>query len=477
MDWDWIIALSIATAALVLALRKSTWIVDFTVFVFVFNRGLRRLVDFYINHEFSPLSPISLTPLMVAAAMLIPSLTNFNRFPPWSRAVLSFLILAIGYAFVIGFFSVQLAAIYALAEVMAPFGLFSFVLLTQPVTRVKDRWVRSFAWAAILASAYGWFQYLTIPEWDKFWLIETKMYGYMGLPIPTQMTVFSTMAERGPLASFLGFSVVPMLISKKWRPMPGILGWAGVILVFSVILLTLSRGGLLFAVLGTAIHLIINRGQAGRQIALGVAVVGTAAWFGMNKIPNAERVVKRFETIGGIQEDGSYKGRFMIMSSGFTSLAQNPFGLGLGAVGLATRVNSGSLTTSNTVVDAGYFNLILVYGVPGIALLLTSLILAWRLLARRYQQREFRDDHVLLARSMLITLIPACFAGDLLTGFSIFWLALGCGISFPPQRRGARSALPAPSGVGRGAPLRDPSPSMPNKTNPSPPLPCKPPSL
>ena len=206
MDWDWIIALSIATAALVLALRKSTWIVDFTVFVFVFNRGLRRLVDFYINHEFSPLSPISLTPLMVAAAMLIPSLTNFNRFPPWSRAVLGFLILAIGYAFVIGFFSVQLAAIYALAEVMAPFGLFSFVLLTQPVTRVKDRWVRSFAWAAILASAYGWFQYLTIPEWDKFWLIETKMYGYMGLPIPTQMTVFSTMAERGPLASFLGFS-------------------------------------------------------------------------------------------------------------------------------------------------------------------------------------------------------------------------------------------------------------------------------
>jgi len=115
--------------------------------------------------------------------------------------------------------------------------------MTGPDARIKDRWIRSFAWAAILASIYGWYQYLVIPPWDGFWLMESEMYGYMGLPYPTQMTVFSTMAERDPLASYLGFSVVPMILSKRWRPLPGILGWAGVILVFSVILLTLSRGG------------------------------------------------------------------------------------------------------------------------------------------------------------------------------------------------------------------------------------------
>jgi len=119
-----------------------------------------------------------------------------------------------------------------------------------------------------------------------FGWLKSEMYGYMGSPFPTQMTVLQVRwRQRGPLAAYLGFSVVPMIVSKRLRPSPGILGWAGVILVFSVILLTLSRGGLMYAILGTVIHLTINRGQAGRQIAIGVVLIGGAAWFGMDRIP------------------------------------------------------------------------------------------------------------------------------------------------------------------------------------------------
>ncbi|MBU6302119.1 MAG: hypothetical protein KGS60_11230 [Verrucomicrobia bacterium] len=440
--WDWVLAVLIGICGMILAVRKSSWVVDYTVFVFVFNRGLRRMVDYYFHGEFTPFNPISLTPLVVASSMLIPVVFSLWRIPLRSRVVLLVLSAAIGYAFLIGFFRVRLAAVYALAESLAPLGLFAFVLVKQPVAATKDRWMRAFGWAAILASGYGWYQYLTIPPWDAMWLVETKMVGYMGLPRPMQMTVFSTMAERGPLAAFLGFAVVPMIVSKKWRPMAGwswLTGWLGVILVFSAILLTLSRGGLLFAVIGTGTYLLVNQGRGARQIATAVLLVGAAGWWGMERIPNAERVIKRFESLTEIQEDQSYKGRVMVMSGGMDTIARSPLGLGLGAVGLATRVNTGSLSMAkNTVVDGGYFNVVLTYGVPGTLLLFAALVLAWGLLQHRFKRKTMLDDHVLLGRAMMITLIPACFAGDLLTGFSIFWLALGCGVALPlmPGMRG-----------------------------------------
>jgi hypothetical protein len=333
--------------------------------------------------------------------------------------------------------------------------LFAYVLLLKPDDAMKDRWIRAFAWAAILTSVYGWYQYMTIPPWDKFWLIATKMYGYMGIPLPTKMSAFSTMSERGVLAGFLGFSLVPMIVSPRWRPLPGILGWLGVILVFSVILLTLSRAGLLYVAIGTVCYLFINGGRGGKQIAIGVLVLGIAAWKGMDLIPNADRVKDRFETLGEMNEDGSFVGRVQIISSGFPSLMESPQGLGLGAVGLASRVNTGGNLSGKkiSVVDAGWFNIILTYGIPGSVLLLTAMLRAWKLLAYRYRHPRLRDDHVLLARAMMITLIPCCFVGDLLTGFSIFWLALGCGISLPA----VRGPRPQPGGLRRMHPAGIPA--------------------
>jgi len=104
------------------------------------------------------LSPVSLTPLLVAAMMFIPLSVYLHRLAPAVRAILLMLIAAVVYAFAVGFLRVQFAALYGLAEVLAPLGLFGFVLMVGPNTRIKDRWIRSFAWAAILASVYGWYQ-------------------------------------------------------------------------------------------------------------------------------------------------------------------------------------------------------------------------------------------------------------------------------------------------------------------------------
>ena len=427
---EWAITIVISVVGLGLALARSTWIVDFAVFVFVFNRGLRRLVDYYINESFNPLSPISLTPLIVAGAMAVPLVLGFRGLPSVAKKVFLCFAGAIGYAFAIGFINQGLGAGYALAEVLAPVAMAGYVVVRNPDSRVRDRWIRSFSWAAILASAYGWYQYLTIPPWDAFWLEEVGFVGYMGIPEPTKMSVFSTMSERGPLAAYLGFSVVPMIVSSRWRTF---LGWPGVVLVFSTILLTTARSGLLIALIATLVFLLVNRGAKKGQIALATVVVGLAAWFGMARLPGSERIIERFETLGNMEEDGSFQGRVDIMLGGPKALLLNPLGGGLGAAGLGTRVNTGGARTTTTFGDAGYFQILLVYGVIGTTLLLAGLYIVWNRLGLYYRTATLRNEHVLLVRALMIAMIPACAAGDALTGFSIFWLALGCGLAIPQE--------------------------------------------
>ena len=427
---EWGITFILSAIGLGLALARSTWIVDYAVFVFVLNRGVRRLVDYYVNESFNPLSPISLTPLIVSGAMAVPFVLGFKKIPGSAKRVFLCLGGAILYALAIGFFNQGLAAIYAFGEVLAPMAMAGYVVSLNAPASIRDRWIRSFSWAAILASAYGWYQYLTIPPWDAFWLVEVGFVGYMGIPEPTKMSVFSTMGERGPLAAYLGFAIVPMIVSARWRTF---LGWPAVVLIFSTIILTLSRGGILIAVIATVIFLLVNRGAKIGQIALAVFVVGLAAWFGIERMPGSEQLIERFETLSKMEEDGSFRGRMAIMSSGTEAVMENPLGGGLGASGLATRVNTGGARTTTSFGDAGYFQIFLVYGIVGSALLLGGLFLAWKRLGIYYRVQSLRNEHVLLVRALMLAMIPACAAGDMLTNFSIFWLALGCGLAIPRE--------------------------------------------
>ena len=113
---DWIITGIIAGIAVLLAAQRSSYLVDYVVFVYVFNRGLRRLID-YTAGSFNPFSPISLTPLIVTGVMLLPFLQRFYTLPKVHKTIFYCLFFATGYAFIIGFFRIQFAAVYALGEV------------------------------------------------------------------------------------------------------------------------------------------------------------------------------------------------------------------------------------------------------------------------------------------------------------------------------------------------------------------------
>jgi putative inorganic carbon (HCO3(-)) transporter len=419
---DWIVAGIIVAIAVVLAAQRSSYLVDYTIIVYVFNRGLRRLLDYYAG-SFNPFSPVSLTPLIVTGLMLLPFLQLFGTLPKVHKTIIYCLCFAIGYGFIIGFFRVQIAAVYALAEVLSPLAVFGYILTLGPNQNAKDRWLRTSAWCAILACAYGWYQYFTIPPWDAFWVRAVGFEGYLGILEPTKMAVFSTMAERGVLGGFLGFAVVPMILAAKWRP----LGWFGVIFVLSVILLAGTRTGLILAAFSTMVYVAVNRGTGFWQLALGLIVVGGAAYFGMGLMPGAERIQDRLATLGSLEEDGSLEARAAIYQDSMGAILTNPLGSGLGATGLSGRVNTGETDSKAVIFDAGYAELLIQFGWLGAPLIVYALWRMWQEMARRYKV-GYRPSELMLGRAFMIAIIPACFVGNIITQFSILWIVFGAAL-------------------------------------------------
>jgi hypothetical protein len=417
---DWVVTAIIIGIGAYFAFQRSSFLVDYVIIVFVFNRGLRRILD-YNAGAFNPLSPVSLTPLAITMLMLLPFLGRFSTLPKSHKTILTCFLVAMGYGFAIGFIRVQFAAIYALAEVLAPIAMFGYILTLGADQNTKDRWLRTSAWCAIVASAYGWYQYFTIPPWDAFWVRAVGFEGYMGTLEPTKMSVFSTMAERGVFGGFLGLAIVPMIISPKWRTP---LSWLGVILVLSNILLAQTRTGIILATFTILVYVMINKGTGLFQMLIAMAVIGGAAWFGMDKMPGAEKLKDRFSTLGNMQEDGSFQARMDIYSYGISTILLNPVGFGLGATGISSRINTGDESNTAVITDAGYVEIVAQYGWLGAILVVYALWAMWKQLAIRFKI-GYRPTEVMLARAFLIALIPACFVGNMITQFSILWIIFG----------------------------------------------------
>jgi O-antigen ligase len=238
------------------------------------------------------------------------------------------------------------------------------------------------------------------------------------------MAVFSTMAERGTLGGFLGFAVVPMILSPRWRTP---LSWFGVLLVLSVILLAGTRTGIILAALSVMIYVMVNKGTGFFQMAVAFVVISLAAYFGMGAMPGAEKVQDRFATLGDMQNDGSYQGRMEIYQASIGTVLTNPIGSGLGASGLSGRINVGGTGTQSVITDAGYAEIFYQYGWIGAPLIIFALWKMWQEMAIRFRIGMKTPD-VMLGRAFMLALIVACFVGNVITTFSILWIVFGAAL-------------------------------------------------
>lgn len=418
---DWFVALLIVAPAVVLYLKHSSWIIDYVVWVTVFNRGIRRYVD-WMGGAFNAFSPISLTPLVVSGLVFLMVVQHYNRFPPSFQKIMRLFAWAMAMAFVVGIVRNGLAAVYALAEYVAPISIMCCAALAGGNEKVLDRWIKSIGWAAVVACIYGWYQYYTIPPWDAFWVRAVGFEGYLGKLKPTEMVVFSTMAERGPFAGFLSFAVIPMLISKRWR---NVTGWASVALILATILLTFVRTSIITIILATVLYPLLNGGKNSFRIIVLLCVCAFGANFFLGKL-SSDKVNKRLQTFNNITEDGSFKGRIGIAGYGLTTALKNPLGTGLGSSGLGGRVNTGTLESGSAIGDNGYFSIIFSFGWIGSFCFFYAFYLVWARV-RAMERAGLRNESLMMFKALFITGAVVLMAGDWLAGpgAAVFFIFTG----------------------------------------------------
>lgn len=426
---EWLVTIVIIAPAIWLAFKGSGWLLDYAIFVLAFNRGIRRLVDYYFNGQFNPYSPISLTPLAVAGLLLIPAVTYWGWLSQRARG--PFLLLGAGLCLglSVGIFLNRFAAVYSLAEWISGLAAMAFAAAHPARNAVADRWIKSAGWAAVAVAAYGWWQYYMIPAWDAMWLVESGMVGYMGQPEPTQMTVFSTLNERGPCGTFLAWAVIPMIIHSRWR---NVGGWLSVALLLSGIVLTQTRSNLIIIALVALLYPALSKGRGlGRLLVLSALVVSIGT-LGMERIPGLSTMKERFGSESLYGEGSSLQGRIEIYQYGISDVLRRPLGLGLGSSGMGNRAGGGAI---QTVGDSGYIQIIAQFGWIGAGLFFCALWKIWKELGMRWSIgcQAFGPTQVNAfvpaTRAILLAALVFLFVGDIFAGFGLLWVFLGRALS------------------------------------------------
>jgi putative inorganic carbon (hco3(-)) transporter len=421
MMLEWAVALILILPAIAYAAKGSSLLVDYSILLYVFNREIRRVVEWYAG-RFDPFSPISLTPLVALCLLLMPFFSRYRTLHPLPQQVFGLFFLGIAYGTVVGLIWNGLPAVYGAAEYLSAIALMGYTATASIDDRTADRWLRTAGWAAIGASLYGWFQYLTVPPWDAFWVEQVGFVGYLGKMLPTEIVVFSTFPERGPCAVFLALAAIPMLASRRWRPF---LGWPEAMLLVSVIVLTMSRGGIILTALGLLLYPVLNRGNGSAKV-VGLAVLlALAAILVLNRLPNSDRINNRFSTLSHMQDDGSFQSRLGIVHVAIPRILGRPMGYGMGSTGLGSRLNTGSQFNSSAIVgDGGYLALFTSMGLPGALCFAGGVFALWRHLSI-CSSFGLRDDYLGLARVLLIVMLIGMFVGNFFTDFGVMWIAFG----------------------------------------------------
>ena len=417
-----IVAALICLPAFLLAFQKSSWLVDYLFFVVALNRGIRRYVDWW-NGSFNPLSLISLTPIIVGGLATLLVLTELNRRPRQFGSTTIQVILyysgACAMAFVVGFINTGFAAIYALGDYLAPIGLIGFGSLCMDKPKIFDRWSHSVALTAVIVAGYGIYQFYTIPPWDAFWVRAVDFEGYLGELEPTKMTLFSTLNERGPAATYLCSGLILIVLR------PGTLWWfrwPAATLVLMAMLLTYTRTSVIQASLACLLFPILNRGAGIVPVAILCMI---AAVFGetlLQQLPGAGMAASRVSTIGNLQEDSSFQGRIRLIGQAANKSLSEPLGLGIGSHGLAERIST--TETRGGGDTSGYIETLRTFGWIGFVVIVSVLYRIWSC-SRLLVKRKISDPNVALFRAWFVSGMAALFSGNWLFAANFFWVLAG----------------------------------------------------
>jgi hypothetical protein len=389
----------------------------FVWWVWITTPLFARLVDYHSGWDAQRI--ILLAPYLVTLIPLITILYNIPKLNRYGAAPLLLAGSGILYATIIGLIRNPLFGVMRTClDWICPIVFSLYYVLNWRLYPEYAKVIRQvFLWGVLLTGAYGIYQYLVAPQWDRLWLIESNLVS-AGRPEPFQMRTWSTMNSPGAFAIFISSGLLLLLTSYS----PFAIPVSGV--GYLAILLSLVRTAWL-GWLGGVIMLFTSLKPIfqGRLLISGLLILGCAIPL-VTMEPFAATINTRIESLTNPAEDNSFVGRVDIYDGGFFDALMNPVGNGLGASWFVQNGKAQSL-----VVDSGFIDLFMSLGWIGAVPYIIGLVML--LFGASKIRQRWKDDSfistgfsigLITCLQMIITTTLTSLAG--ISAWSFLGLAL-----------------------------------------------------
>lgn len=410
--------------SVILAFLHSTYLIPYNLLVWAVAPEIRRVADWF-EGVYHPVSLLSLAPLISSGTVIIPVIFYIHRMNGPITKVIWYFAIALAYGSMIGLMKNGISTIYDLANYLIPMLLIPYLTVAYFKMKDMDLMLRSFSNIAVLVAIYGLIQYMLVPPWDAFWMQHVEMNS-IGVPLPLQIRVFSTLNSPGPTAQFFAFSLVPMIFVSKWR---GALNWLGVVLVIICLLTTLVRSAWLILIVMILSFVLTSASSMKWRLLFQLAALGGVLYLAVPHLPGAEGLVMRMQTLSDIQGDHSYNERLDLFHTMLPMVLHSPLGSGIGSLGQATKLENDGALGVYGVMDNGFIAIFFTFGVVGGFLYFRALWLLAKLIIKRVLEDKAWNLYTRLSLSAFAGAIASLttdngFPG--LRGFLI-WFLVGLG--------------------------------------------------
>jgi hypothetical protein len=363
---------------------------------------LRRLHDYRLGWtpgSYLLVAPYALfLPVMLRVVRQMPMLRRGSLIP------MVMILSSIGFAFAVGIWKNDfVAASMGLLE----WGCGPLVGLYILMSPVRPSPVRLLGWVTALSFVeitYAIYQWILPPPWDASWLMDSMMYGSMGLPQPFLVRPWGTLNSTGPFAVFLVWFLIIGVTNRLFLALGPASLVAIVLTQVRAAWFTVAAGwGILFTVLPSAIRL-----KASLRL---IAVVFALVLVAFTYRDRLAVFAQRFQTIGNLGGDTSYRERKHLMDLSLEYLQGVPEGTGLGSDGRSARITNAGV---GGTLDNGFIAIVMVLGWTGAAAYLGAFL--YMLVRGIVSARATSPDLVLHGVAAMALLVANVFG----TGFSDF---------------------------------------------------------
>ncbi|MBD2384421.1 O-antigen ligase domain-containing protein [Cylindrospermum sp. FACHB-282] len=358
--------LTALVVALFLYLRHPILYIGFTWWIWFLTPLAARLVDYRVGWD--PTRQMLIAPYLV---VLVTIITFFRHLPgAYRQGGLPFILGFVGvfYGFLVGLiYNSPIPVARGLLDWLSPiiFGFHLFVNW-RDYPSYRQHIQRVFVWCVLITGAYGIYQFVVAPEWDKYWLIESKLYSSSGNPVPFGMRVWSTLHSVGPFGAVMQTGLLLLLTSSGKLIFPASsVGYLSFLLAQA----RTNWGGWLLGVI-----MIMGSAKAKVQMRL-ITIILVMAMCVVPLItiePISKVVTSRLETFSNLQEDGSFKDRSGSYDRNLGLALSNGWGNGLGNI---WKVNEKTGQIEVFVIDSGILDMFFTLGWFGAIFYMGALIL------------------------------------------------------------------------------------------------------